>query len=492
MMRRSMSNLLALLTFALAGSATLSAQSDSLAESSVQGGAAVSPAVLSALRGTIAERYVTPIPAESLARFKTAEALIESLSDRHTMLYSPGAFKDFQVAAGQHFGGIGARLGVRRDTVYLASVLPGSPAAKAGLVAFDRLVAIDGRSLVGLPADSAVQLIRGPNGSKARINVVSAGKQRVISLVRDAVAVPSVGGVALLDQKIGVVRLRQFGEGATAEVVNAIDVLVSAGARGIVLDLRGNPGGLLQEGLGIAQLFLPSGSGLVEVRARPGTPAQRARAEAPPKYPTLPLAVLVDGLSASASEILAGALQDGHRAVVLGRQSYGKGSVQETVRLPEGWVVKLTVARWYTPAGRGIDRGSQPADVEIDPDAKHAGGIVPDAALAPDTTLAPPRQAIASLKRATWTRVSDRLADWTEAHRTDSTAAPTRQTADTLLAGLSLPVGVEPALANWLSRALTQELLTARYGETAGEAWALTHDAEVEAARAWLERRLAA
>jgi carboxyl-terminal processing protease len=480
-----------LLAMAVAIPASATAQSDTAVRAAVQADTTVPRSVLSALRATIVDRYVTRIPADSLARFKTAEALLASLGDRHTMLFSPRAFRDFQVAAGQHFGGIGARLAVRRDTVYLASVLPGGPAAKAGLVAFDRIVAVNGRSLVGLRADSAVQLIRGPDGSTARLSVVKAGRERPVALVRGAVAVPSVGGVALLEDHIGIVRLRQFGEGATAEVANAVGALVSAGARGVVLDLRGNPGGLLEEGLGVAQLFLPSGSGLVEVRTRPGTPAQRARADEPPQYPTLPLAVLVDGLSASASEILAGALQDAHRAVVLGRQSYGKGSVQETVRLPEGWVVKLTVARWYTPAGRGIDRGSQ-ADSTLDPDAKHPGGIIPDAPLAPDSTLAPPRAALATLKRTTWARVGDRLADWTEAHRTDSAATPNKQTADTLLAGLSVPAEISPALAKWLERALTQELLSARYGETAGEAWALAHDAEVEAARAWLVRRVSA
>jgi C-terminal peptidase prc len=472
--------------------ATGIAQNDTSTLSPVQSDTTVPPAVLKALRTEIAERFVTPVSRDSLAHFRTAQALLSSLGDRHTVLFSPRAFQEFQVAAGQHFGGIGARLAVRRDTVYLASVLPGGPAAKAGLVAFDRVVAVNGRSLVGLRADSAVQLIRGPDGSAARLSVVHGGRARSVALVRGAVAVPSVGGAALLEDRIGIVRLRQFGDGATGEVANAIDALVSAGARGVVLDLRGNPGGLLEEGLGIAQLFLPAGSGLVEVRARPGTPIQRARAEAQPQYPTLPLAVLVDGLSASASEILAGALQDAHRAVILGRQSYGKGSVQETVRLPEGWALKVTVARWYTPAGRGIDRGRQSADSMLDPDARHPGGIVPDASLAPDTTLAPPRAALTTLKRATWTRVGDRLADWTEAHRTDSTATPTRGTADSLLAGLSVPAAVTPALANWLERTLSQELLTARYGETAGEAWALAHDAEVEAARAWLVRKLAA
>jgi C-terminal peptidase prc len=472
--------------------AMVAAQDDTTAHLVVPKDTTVPAPVLVALRTTVAQRYVTPLSSDSLAHFRTAEALLGALGDRHTVLFSPRAFQDFQITAGQHFGGIGARLAERRDTVYLASVLPDGPAAKAGLVVFDRLVSVNGRQLVGIRADSAVQLIRGPDGSTAKLGVVRAGRARTVTLLRAPVAVPSVGGVALLEDRIGVVRLRQFGEGATAEVAAAIDALVSSGARGIVLDLRGNPGGLLEEGLGIAQLFLPAGSGLVEVRARPGTPAQRARVEAPPRYPTLPLAVLIDGLSASASEILAGALQDAHRSVVLGGQSYGKGSVQETVRLPEGWAVKLTVARWYTPAGRGIDRGRQPADSVLDPDARHLGGIVPDTPLQPDTTIAPPRVAIENLKRATWARVGDRLADWTEAHRTDSAATPTKATADTLLAGLSVPEGVASPLAKWLERALMQELLAARYGENAGEAWALSHDTEVEAARAFLVQRLAA
>jgi len=490
-MHRSMSlKVAAILSVALP--AVMAAQGDTTAPPVVPRDTAVPAPVLTALRTTVAQRYVTPLSSDSLAHFRSAEALLEALGDRHTVLFSPRAFQDFQVTAGQHFGGIGARLAERRDTVYLASVLPDGPAAKAGLVTFDRLVSVNGRKLVGIRADSAVQLIRGPNGSTARLGVVRAGRAQTVTLLRAAVAVPSVGGVALLEDRIGVVRLRQFGEGATAEVAAAIDALVSSGARGIVLDLRGNPGGLLEEGLGIAQLFLPAGSGLVEVRARPGTPAQRARVDAPPRYPTLPLAVLIDGLSASASEILAGALQDAHRSVVLGGQSYGKGSVQETVPLPEGWAVKLTVARWYTPAGRGIDRGRQPADSLIDPDARHAGGIEPDTPLQPDTTIAPPRVAIENLKRATWASVGDRLADWTEAHRSDSAATPTKGTADTLLAGLSVPDRVAPPLAKWLERTLMQELLAARYGETAGEAWALAHDTEVEAARAFLVRRLAA
>jgi len=490
-MRRSTALSIAV-SLLVATPATMTAQGDTTAHLVLPLDTVVPAPVLTALRTTVAERYVTPVSTDSLAHFKSAEALLEALGDRHTVLFSPRAFEDFQVTAGQHFGGIGARLAERRDTVYLASVLPDGPAAKAGLVAFDRLVSINGRKLVGIKADSAVQLIRGPNGSTAKLGIMRGGRARTVTLLRAAVAVPSVGGVALLEDRIGVVRLRQFGEGATAEVASAIDALVASGARGIVLDLRGNPGGLLEEGLGIAQLFLPAGSGLVEVRARPGTPTQRARADAPPRYATLPLAVLIDGLSASASEILAGALQDAHRSVVLGRQSYGKGSVQETVRLPEGWAVKLTVARWYTPAGRGIDRGTQPLDSTIDPDARQAGGIVPDQPLEPDTTIAPPRLAIETLKRATWARVGDRLVDWTEAHRTDTAATPTKGTADTLLAGLAVPARVAPPLAKWLERTLMQELLAARYGETAGEAWALAHDTEVEAARAFLVQRLAA
>lgn len=450
----------------------------------------VPPAVFAALRETIASHYVTPVDKDSLARFATAEPMLASLRDRHTILFSPQGLRDFKVMAGESFGGIGARLGVLRDTVYLSSVIAGGPAAKAGLTAFDRILAVDGQSVVGLSVDEAVTHIRGPVGSTVRLTLRHGGTVQVSSVSRDSVSVPSVGGVAMLDGGVGVLRLRQFGPGATDELVAAVDHLVGAGAKGLVIDLRGNPGGLLEEGLGIAQLFLPVGTGLVEVRARPGSAVQRARVTAEPRYPKLPLALLIDGYSASAAEVLTGALQDAHRASVLGTQSYGKGSVQQITPLPEGWAVKLTVAKWFTPAGRGIDRGPQPTGETVDPSAPHQGGITPDVALSADSTLAPPAAALATVAGTTWQALADRIADWTERATAAGTYAATPEDGGSVLAGVSVPDSLTSAMATWLAGRLTESVMNARYGESAQEGWRLTRDGEVEAARAWMAGRL--
>lgn len=455
-----------------------------------QADTAVPPAVFAALRETIASHYVAPLDPDSLARFPTAGAMLTSLRDRHTILFSPQGLKDFEVMAGERFGGIGARLGVLRDTVYLSSVMAGGPASRAGLTAFDRIVAVDGQSVVGLSVDEAVSHIRGPVGSTVRLTLRRGGKLAQSSVPRDSVSVPSVGGVAVLDGSVGVLRLRQFGPGATGELVAAVDRLLFAGAKGLVIDLRSNPGGLLEEGLGIAQLFLPVGTGLVEVRGRPGAPVQRARVMAAPRYPKLPLALLIDGSSASAAEVLTGALQDAHRATVLGTQSYGKGSVQQIAPLPEGWAVKLTVANWFTPSGRGIDRGPQPAGESVDPAAPHHGGITPDVALAADSTLAPPSAALATVAGTTWQALAERIADWTERAAASGTSAATPEDGGSVLAGVSVPDSLTAPMATWLAGRLTESVMNARYGESAQEGWRLTRDGEVEAARAWMASRL--
>jgi C-terminal peptidase prc len=450
----------------------------------------VPPVVLAALRETLASHYVTPLSRDSLARFTTADSLLASLRDRHTILFSPEGLKEFQVMAGGRFGGIGARLGVLRDTVYFTSVMAGGPAAKAGLAAFDRVVAVDGQSVIGLSVDEAVTHIRGAVGTTVRLSIRRGLNVLNPAVPRDSVSVPSVAGAAVLDGGIAVLRLRQFGPGSTGEVVGTLDQLVAAGAKGLVLDLRGNPGGLLEEGLGIAQLFLPIGTGLVEVRGRPGEPVQRARVMAPPRYPTLPLVLLVDASSASAAEVLTGALQDAHRATVLGGQSYGKGSVQQITPLPEGWAVKLTVARWYTPVGRGIDRGPQPGDESIDPAAPHQGGITPDVVLASDSSLAPPAAALTALAGTTWRALAERIADWTEHAAESGASAATPVDGGRVLAGMSVPDSLKAPMATWLAGQLTESVMSARYGDAAQESWRLSRDGEVEAARTWMAERL--
>ncbi|HEU4588109.1 MAG TPA: S41 family peptidase [Gemmatimonadales bacterium] len=454
----------------------------------------VPPQVLSALRDTIAARYVAPVSRDSLQRFTTAQAMLASLRDRHTILFSPRDLAEFKVEAGQRFGGIGARLGQRRDTAFVTSVLPGSPAQRAGLAAFDRIVALDGRSVVGMPVDKVVEQIRGPVGSKLAMGVVRRGAKAAEprALQRAEVQVPSVTASMVLDGGVGVVRLAQFGEGATGEVAHAIDGLLQAGATSLLLDLRGNPGGLLEEGLGVAQLFLPERSGLIEVRGRPGYPAQRASAGGPPRYPKLPLAVLVDQRSASAAEILAGALQDAKRARVFGSQSYGKGSVQEMVPLPEGWAVKLTIARWFTPKGRPIDRGVQPADSLIDLDAPHTGGITPDVVIPPDSANVPPVAAVTAIGVAGWRTLADRIMDWTERHADETAPVADSTELAHMLDSIPVPPETRPQVEAWLSRELTASALRARYGDAAEDGWRLSRDAQLAAARALMARQVRA
>lgn len=450
---------------------------------------AVPAAVFAALRDTVAAQYVDPIPPESLARFPTPEALIESLRDRHTLLFSPAERREFEVESGSAFGGVGARLGVWSDTAFVVGVEPGSPAARAHLRPFDRIVAVDSASVVGLPTDSIVMLIRGPVGSPVALALTRglARKPLMVVLVRGAVQVPSVPAGALLPNGIGVVKIAQFGPETAREAVEALDWMVQGGARGLILDLRDNPGGVLEQALETAQLFLPSRTGLVEVRGRPGTGAQTARSSQVPRYPKLPLAVLINENSASAAEVLTAALQEGKRALVAGRQSFGKGSVQRVVDLPEGWALKLTIARWYTPRGRPIDRGPQPAGTLIDPRASHVGGVRPDLMLSPDSASALVGKA-AEAMGPRWDSLNLMILEWVEAAADtmkavgqDFEAGPGPAQALIVQSGATpmLPPGTRDALEEWVSNALSRGMVAARLGLMEQGAWTLMHDLEV-------------
>jgi carboxyl-terminal processing protease len=460
----------------------------------------VPPPVLAALRDTIQALYVDPIPSESLSHFASAEALIGSLRDRHTILFSPGERKEFEVGAGIAFGGIGARVGVRNDTTVIAGVEPGSPAERAKLRPFDRIVGVDSAAVVGFDTDSVIALIRGPVGTAVSLGLIrglARSPLRVV-VVREAVQVPSVPAGALLPSGVGIVKVAQFGPHATRDAVQALDWMVQGGARGVILDLRDNPGGALEEALEMAQLFLPAGAGLVEVRGRPGSGVQTARSRQAPRYPKLPLAVLINERSASAAEVLASALQEGKRALIAGRQSYGKGSVQHIADLPEGWAVKLTIARWYTPKGRPIDRGVQPAGVMIDPTAPHEGGVRPDLNLSPDSAAALVAVAAMALGPR-WDSLNLAILAWVET-AADSMKSPTeefevdRPTVEALLERTEvssvLPRGTQEALRQWMSDAMSRGVVAARLGLMQEGAWALMHDPEVRRVAQELNRKI--
>jgi len=450
----------------------------------------VPPKVLAALRDTLATAYVNPISRDSLARFKTAGAMLYALLDRHTVLFSPKERREFEVEAGGSFGGIGASLGVRRDTTLIVSVQPGSPAAKAKLRPFDRIVAIGGKPVVGLPPDTVVSLIRGAEGTPVGLGLRRgiAGDAIQAVLIRAPVQVPSVPAGAMLPSGIGVVRVAQFGPETTREAVEAMDWMVKGGARGVVLDLRENPGGVLEEALGLAQLFVKPGTALVDVRGRPGTGInERPRSREVPRYPTLPIAILINERSASAAEVFAGAMQEARRALVAGRQSYGKGSVQHIADLPEGWAVKLTIARWYTPSGRRIDRGPQPSGASIDPGTPHEGGVLPDLYIAADSQAAQVTMA-ALAAGPKWDSLSLAMLDWVQAAADtmsgltpdfESDPLVTRRLLEQTGVKAAMPAGTEEAVQRFVEDALSRGVVAGRFGVMEEGAWGLLHDTEV-------------
>jgi len=304
--------------------------------------------------------------------------------DPYTLLFQPPALAKFKsYLEGTAFGGIGATLVVPPGGAgaQVASVVAGGPAANAGIEPADTIVAIDGRSIAGLAPESVAALLRGKIGSRLRVGVRSGGSPelRVLALVRAKVVPPLVTERGL-GADVGYVALTRFGDGAAKQLRVALAGLVAGGARGIVFDLRGNGGGYGDEARIVASLFIASGP-IFTIEARGAAPRpQRATGDV---AFTGPLAVLVDGDTASAAEIVAGAIQDDHRGAVVGTKTFGKGVVQSLVPLPDGAALKVTTARYALPSGREIDRaGIMPNAVVIEPPGSVAGDIARDPQLA--------------------------------------------------------------------------------------------------------------
>jgi carboxyl-terminal processing protease len=258
-------------------------------------------------------------------------------------------------------------VGLRDTVITVIAPLPETPAIRAGIVAGDVITAIDGKSTEGMRVDEAVRLIRGEKGTTVSLQVFRVGETelKTIDIVRDTITVPTVA-----TERKGnafVVKLHSFNAISEAKMQEAVRTFVASDAKSLVLDLRGNPGGLLQSAVSIASFFLPTGK--VVVREDFGEAAReevyRSQGRVIGSLTDRTLVVLVDGGSASASEILAGALQDHGVATVMGAKTFGKGSVQELVELPSGASVKVTVARWLTPEGTSISEGGLTPDIIV-------------------------------------------------------------------------------------------------------------------------------
>lgn len=287
--------------------------------------------------------------------------MLDALRDPYSYYLTPDELRRFQEDLRGSFGGIGVTIEAREGYVTVVGVLPGTPADEAGLRPGDRIVAVDGRRLEGAPVETVQSLIRGREGTEVRLEVEREGRVLSFTIRRARIDIPAVDA-QLLSRDIGYIKVSQFTAGAAERFRYAYDRLVEVGARGLVVDLRQNPGGLLEEGLGVAEVLVPEGV-LVQVVDRNG---RRTTISGAPHPPGPPVVVLVDRGTASAAEIVAGAVQDHRAGVLVGTRTFGKGSVQTLFELPTQGAVRLTTARYLTPAGRTVEGQGLAPDVAVE------------------------------------------------------------------------------------------------------------------------------
>lgn len=319
--------------------------------------------------------YITPDEEELIQG--AIRGMLDTL-DPYSVYMSPDIYRELKVDTAGRFDGIGIEVSVRNGTLTIVSPIKGTPADEAGIQAGDRILKINGKSTAGDNLSEAVTRMRGKRGSKVVLTLSREGVKNPfeVTVLRTIIKVPSVTA-KLIDNSIGYINVINFQQGTGRAVERALKELKrnakDSELLGVILDLRKNPGGLLDQAVEISDLFLSSGV-IVTTESR-GKEIDRADAHAEGTEPNYPMIVLVDGGSASASEILAGALQDQKRAVVMGTKSFGKGTVQTIIDLDDGSGLKLTIARYLTPNGRIIhDNGIKP-DVVVPanpPDKKAA------------------------------------------------------------------------------------------------------------------------
>ncbi|MBV9879355.1 MAG: S41 family peptidase [Gemmatirosa sp.] len=359
----------------------------------------------------VAQYYVDSITGAALYE-KALDGMVQELGDPHSVVLTPERLRRLAESTTGNYAGVGLRVDVRDGWLTVIDPIAGAPAERAGIRVGDRLVEIAGEATHGWTVDEASKRLRGIPRTHVALLVERPGVDGRIpfSVERGEVHVRSVRRVALMRDSIGYLDLAVF-SGATAdEVRQGVDSLRRLGARSVVLDLRANPGGLLDQGVSVADLFLDPGQPVVSIRGRTPEANHVFVDTAAQRWTGLPLVVLVNEGSASAAEIVAGALQDHDRALIVGTTSYGKGSAQSVFPLPNGSALKLTTSLWYTPSGRSINKPLATADDDDDEadDAKPVertrkkfktdagrtvyggGGITPD--IAAGDTIVPPAE----------------------------------------------------------------------------------------------------
>ena len=318
---------------------------------------------LSNLLHIIDDQYVDSVNINDLVDKAIPQILAEL--DPHSVYISA---KDVETANSDlksSFSGIGIEFMIRQDTIQVQNVIKDGPSEKAGLLAGDKIVEIDGKPFVGsqVTNEEATHRLKGPKGTQVKVGVLRYGEKgiRKFTITRDDIITKSITAAYMLNDSIGYMRIKSFGEATYTEMLSALASLTAQGMSGLVIDLRDNGGGYLQAAVNMANEFLPKNRLIVYTQGRK-SPRTDYKSDGRGNFQTLPLVVLINEGSASSSEIFSGAMQDNDRATIVGRRSFGKGLVQQQIGFPDGSMIRLTVARYYTPSGRCIQKPYQPGD----------------------------------------------------------------------------------------------------------------------------------
>jgi carboxyl-terminal processing protease len=307
--------------------------------------------------GHVSAYYVDSLGETNLYE-KATQGMLEQLKDPYSVLLTGDDYKALTEQTSGNYAGLGIQIDVREGWITVVAPLPETPAERAGIQTGDQIIEVDGKSTEGWKNDEAVKALRGAAGSKVTITVRRSGIPEPIKypLMRAQIHIRSVPAGMLFDGGVGYISLNPVSETSAGELRQEITAMKRKGMKSLILDLRFNPGGLLDQGVEVSDLFLDSKQEIVSTRGRARGSTKQFFDDARQTWPELPIVVLVNEGTASAAEIIAGALQDHDRAVVVGTPTFGKGLVQTLFPLGEGVALKLTTARWYTPSGRTIQR----------------------------------------------------------------------------------------------------------------------------------------
>lgn len=318
---------------------------------------------LSNLLHIVDDQYVDKVNIDSLVDMAIPQILADL--DPHSV-YIPA--KDAQAVTDDlkgSFSGVGIEFTIRKDTIHVQNVVKNGPAQRAGILAGDKIVSVDGKTFVGkvVTQDEAMRRLKGPKDTKVKIGVVRYGQKAVkyFTVTRGDIPQRSITATYMLDKSTGYIKIKNFGETTYPELLIALAQLSQERFSNLVIDLRDNGGGYMDSAVQMANEFLPKNKLIVYMQGRK-SPRQDFRSDGHGSYQKIPLIVLINEASASASEIFAGAMQDNDRATIIGRRSFGKGLVQQQIGFPDGSMIRLTIARYYTPSGRCIQKPFKPGD----------------------------------------------------------------------------------------------------------------------------------